>query len=100
MRTQGVYGVLRAVRIVHGMRHKAMREGEYGVGGGGGSMDSGRQEEVARTSGQKASHPTTLPRTVPPGLRVRACIAPHATTTSREAFFRFEEGGRVFLSFR
>ena len=29
-----------------------------------------------------------------------AYVTPHATTTSREAFFRFEEGGRVFLSFR
>ena len=65
-----------------------------------GSIGSVRQEEVAHTSGQNTSHPNTHKRTVPPGLRMRADITPHATTTSREAFFGFEEGGRVFLSFR
>jgi hypothetical protein len=98
VRTQDVYGVLSALRIVRGVRHKAMWEGKCGMGGGGGPMDSGRQEEVARTSGQKASHPNTLLSTAPPGLRVRAYITPHATTTSREAFFGFEEREGVFLS--
>ena len=62
-------------------------------------MGSVRQEEVARTSGQNASHPNTQKRSVPPGLRVRADITPHVTATSREAFFGFEEEGRVALSF-
>jgi hypothetical protein len=61
-------------------------------------MGSVRQEEVARTSGQNAFHPNMHKRTIHPGLRMRADITPHVTATSREAFFGFEEEGRVTLS--
>jgi hypothetical protein len=60
-------------------------------------MGSVRPEEVARASGQNASHPNTHTKTraVPPGLRTRAVITPCVTATSRGTFFGFEEEGGV-----
>ena len=101
---------LEQVSAPAGPSHQSPEEGEChwgreeppprpGVGGGVDELRVG-QEEAARTSGQNTSHPNTHKKTVPPGLRTRADITPRVTTTSREAFFGFEEGGRVFVSFR
>ena len=74
---------------------------ERGAGGVGGRWD--QQDKTKSRALQVKTHPTQTHTKgpFPPvcGLRTRADITPCVTATSREAFFGFEEGGELFLSF-